>query len=60
MLRLVTNQSMLDITSRNRHNRDMNQFSRDLIHLKEKMPRTAANWVLGRVLADGEHQSGVE
>lgn len=52
---------MNDITSRNRHNRDMNQFSRDLIHLKgTNRPRIAANGALERVLAVGVNQSGVE
>lgn len=39
----------------------MNQFSRDLIHLKKKTaPRIAANGALERVLAVGVNQSGVE
>ena len=39
----------------------MNQFSGDLIHLKGKNhPRIAANGGLGRVLAVGVNQSGVE
>ncbi|GIU17945.1 hypothetical protein TUM4636_31880 [Shewanella glacialipiscicola] len=39
----------------------MNQFSRDLIHLKGKnRPRIVANGGLGRVLGDSVNQSGVE
>jgi len=40
---------------------DLNQFSRDLIHLKGKnRPRIATNGALERVLAVGVNQSGVE
>ncbi len=39
----------------------LNQFSRDLIHLKGKnRPRIAANWAIGRGLAADVNQSGVE
>lgn len=39
----------------------MNQFSRDLIHLKgKKRPRIAANEELGRVLGAGVNQSVLE
>jgi len=39
----------------------LNQFSKDLIHLKGKnRPRIAANGALGQVLAVGVNQSGVE
>ncbi|PWF62998.1 hypothetical protein CBX96_12445 [Shewanella sp. BC20] len=61
MLRLATNQLTLDISCRNKHNRGMNQLSRDLIHLKGKnRPRIAAIGGLGRVLAARVNQSGVE
>jgi hypothetical protein len=39
----------------------LNQFSRDLIHLKGKnRPKIAANGGLGRVFGGGVNQSGVE